>query len=120
LHAAVADLVMAIQPHCVACWDVDVAGSVEFDGHRPGWRWQTAADGVPIVGWSNELGVTAPPGVGLFCKCHLRRATPSSLPYYEHARSGGGCGYNSDVEAEVSDVTHGVTPPGAAGSRHQL
>jgi hypothetical protein len=24
------DLVMAIQPQCGACWDVDVAGSVEF------------------------------------------------------------------------------------------
>jgi hypothetical protein len=65
---------MAIQPHCVACWDVDVAGSVEFADHVPSWRQPTGPEGVPIVGWSNELGVTAPPGIGLFCKRHLRQA----------------------------------------------
>jgi hypothetical protein len=65
---------MAIQPHCVTCWEVHVAGSVEFADYRAGWREPTGVGGVPIVGWSNELGVTAPPGVGLFCKRHLRRA----------------------------------------------
>jgi len=63
---------MAIKPHCVVCgFDSDAAGAVEFADYSAGWREATAPDGAPIVGWSNELGVTAPPGVGLFCGRHL-------------------------------------------------
>jgi hypothetical protein len=66
---------VAIKPHCVVCgFDSDAAGGVEFADYSPGWREPMASDGSPIIGWSNELGVTAPPGVGLFCERHLRPA----------------------------------------------
>ena len=47
---------------------MNVAGSVVFADYVDGWQEP------PTVGWSNSLGVTAPPGVGLFCRDHLRRA----------------------------------------------
>jgi hypothetical protein len=60
---------MAIKPHCVVCgFDSDAAGSVDFADYNPNWL------PPPTVGWSNQLGVTAPPGVGLFCKRHLKDA----------------------------------------------
>lgn len=60
---------MAIKPHCVVCGFMsDPVGSVRFANYSAGW---IEPD---FVGWSNELGVTAPPGVGLFCRRHLRRA----------------------------------------------
>lgn len=66
---------MAIKPHCVVCgYESDAAGSVEFADYDPGWSPPSRPDGSQIVGWSNELGVTAPTGVGLFCERHLRRA----------------------------------------------
>jgi hypothetical protein len=66
---------MAIKPHCVVCgFDSDAAGSVQFADYHPGWQAPTGRDGAPIIGWSNQLGVTAPPGVGLFCERHLRPA----------------------------------------------
>jgi hypothetical protein len=53
---------MAIKPHCVVCGsDSEGMGSVEFADHTGGWQPPTTANGVQIVGWSNELGVTAPP-----------------------------------------------------------
>ena len=64
-------------PHCVVCGfssGVPVAGSVEFADYSAGWQEPTNAQGQLIIGWSNELGVTAPPGVGLFCERHLRQA----------------------------------------------
>jgi hypothetical protein len=67
---------MAIMPHCVVCGfssGADVAGSVEFADYDPGWR-EPTIDGNPVVGWSNSLGVTAPDGVGMFCRRHLRMA----------------------------------------------
>ncbi|OBK45273.1 hypothetical protein A5655_00480 [Mycobacterium sp. 1081908.1] len=45
-----------------------------FADYAPDWSDPRAANGSPIVGWSNELGVTAPPGMGLFCRAHLRQA----------------------------------------------
>lgn len=66
---------MAIKPHCVVCgYESDAAGSVEFGDYEPGWLPPRRHDGAQIVGWSNELGVTAPTGVGLFCERHLRSA----------------------------------------------
>ena len=63
------DGVVAIKPHCVVCgFDSDAAGAVEFADYFAGWQ------PPPYAGWSNELGVTAPPGVGLFCERHLRQA----------------------------------------------
>ncbi len=60
---------MAIKPHCVVCgYDSDAAGSVYFADYSQNWTAPL------VVGWSNELGVTAPPGVGLFCERHLARA----------------------------------------------
>ena len=62
---------MAIMPHCVVCGysgAAEVAGSVEFADYIPSWRPPCNADGTQIVGWSNSLGVTAPDGVGLFCR----------------------------------------------------
>ncbi len=64
-------------PHCVVCGysgAAEVAGSVEFADYIPSWRPPCNADGTQIVGWSNSLGVTAPDGVGLFCRQHLARA----------------------------------------------
>ena len=58
---------MAIKPHCVVCGR-DPAGSVTFADYNPGWQEPQ------VLGWSNELGVTAPPGVGLFCARHLWQA----------------------------------------------
>lgn len=53
---------MAIKPHCVVCgFDSDAAGAVQFADYDSNWR-------PPYVGWSNSLGVTAPPGVRLFCQ----------------------------------------------------
>jgi hypothetical protein len=68
---------MAIMPHCVVCGfssGSTVAGSVEFADYNPGWQPPTNADGFQVLGWCNELGVTAPDGVGLFCHEHLKRA----------------------------------------------
>ena len=68
---------MAIMPHCVVCPfgpDPPVAGFVEFADYCAGWREPTSSTGAPVIGWSNDLGVTAPPGVGLFCEQHLRQA----------------------------------------------
>jgi hypothetical protein len=68
---------MAIMPHCVVCGftgQMNVAGSVIFADYIEGWQEPRSADGYPILGWSNSLGVTAPPGVGLFCRDHLKRA----------------------------------------------
>jgi hypothetical protein len=60
---------MAIKPHCVVCgFDGEAAGSVKFADYDPNWLPPT------YVGWSNALGVTAPPGVGLFCRDHLKQA----------------------------------------------
>jgi hypothetical protein len=67
---------MAIMPHCVVCGfdsGAEVAGSVEFADHNPGWQ-EPTIDGNPVIGWSNSLGVTAPDGVGLFCRKHLKTA----------------------------------------------
>jgi hypothetical protein len=68
---------MAIMPHCVVCGfssGAEVAGSVEFADYHTGWQPPTNSDGYPLVGWSNSLGVTAPDGVGLFCRDHLKPA----------------------------------------------
>jgi hypothetical protein len=68
---------MAIMPHCVVCGfsrGAEVAGSVEFADYNPGWQLPTNSDGYPLIGWSNSLGVTAPDGVGLFCRDHLKAA----------------------------------------------
>jgi hypothetical protein len=68
---------MAIMPHCVVCGfysDAEVAGSVQFADYQRGWQAPTSSDGFPLVGWSNSLGVTAPEGVGLFCRDHLKAA----------------------------------------------
>jgi hypothetical protein len=68
---------MAIMPHCVVCGfygGAEVAGSVKFADHDRGWQPPTNRDGLPLVGWSNSLGVTAPEGVGLFCRDHLKAA----------------------------------------------
>ncbi len=60
---------MAIKPHCVVCgFDSDAAGSVYCADYPENWTEP------PVLGWSNELGVTAPPGVGLFCERHLAQA----------------------------------------------
>jgi hypothetical protein len=67
---------MAIMPHCVVCGfdsGAVVAGSVEFADYNPGWQDPTI-DGNLVIGWSNSLGVTAPDGVGLFCREHLKAA----------------------------------------------
>jgi hypothetical protein len=67
---------MAIMPHCVVCGfdsGAVVAGSVEFADYNPGWQ-DPSVDGNPVIGWSNSLGVTAPEGVGLFCREHLKAA----------------------------------------------
>jgi hypothetical protein len=67
---------MAIMPHCVVCGfssGAEVAGSVEFADYT-GPSWRVNSDGLPIIGWSNSLGVTAPEGVGLFCRDHLKAA----------------------------------------------
>jgi hypothetical protein len=66
---------MAIQPHCVVCGSASLPiDGVEFADFSPSWGEPRHADGTLIVGWSNELGVTAPPGVGLFCARHIRPA----------------------------------------------
>jgi len=67
---------MAIMPHCVVCGfdsGAEVAGSVEFADYNPGWQ-EPTINGNPVIGWSNPLGVTAPDGVGLFCRKHLKAA----------------------------------------------
>jgi len=64
-------------PHCVVCGfdsGATVAGDVEFADYSDGWRPPTHPNGSPLVGWSNDLGVTAPDGVGLFCARHLKQA----------------------------------------------
>jgi hypothetical protein len=68
---------MAIMPHCVVCGfssGAPVVGSVEFADYTPSWQPPRTADGGLVIGWSNSLGVTAPEGVGLFCRDHLKRA----------------------------------------------
>jgi hypothetical protein len=67
---------VAIMPHCVVCGfdsGAVVVGSVEFADYNSSWR-EPMRDGSPVIGWSNALGVTAPEGVGLFCREHLKRA----------------------------------------------
>ena len=46
----------------------DAAGSVDFADYDPEWLEPEE------LGWTNQLGVTLPPGVGLFCERHLDRA----------------------------------------------
>jgi hypothetical protein len=68
---------MAIMPHCVACdfpSGAPVEGEVEFADYDPSWTPPQDPYGNPIPGSSNSLGVTAPPGVGLFCAVHLPEA----------------------------------------------
>ena len=68
---------MAIMPHCVVCGfdsDYQPVEEVTFADYLPGWQDPRRADGSLILGWSNSLGITAPPGMGLFCRAHLRRA----------------------------------------------
>lgn len=68
---------MAIMPHCVVCGferGYQQVHDVTFADYSPDWGPPRSADGSLIVGWSNSLGITAPPGVGLFCRTHLRRA----------------------------------------------
>ena len=68
---------MAIMPHCVVCGFERGCQQVEevtFADYVADWPHPRSANGSPIVGWSNSLGVTAPPGMGLFCRAHLRRA----------------------------------------------
>jgi hypothetical protein len=50
-----------------------VAGSVEFADYNPGWQ-EPTINGNRVIGWSNSLGVTAPDGVGLFCRKPLKAA----------------------------------------------
>jgi hypothetical protein len=60
---------MTIKPHCVVCrFSSDAEDAVQFADYDPNWQ------PAPYVGWSNSLGVTAPPGVGLFCRYHLKQA----------------------------------------------
>lgn len=64
-------------PHCVVCGfssGAAVAGDAAFADYDPGWQEPRAMNGSPIVGWCNSLGVTAPEGIGLFCREHLKRA----------------------------------------------
>jgi hypothetical protein len=86
---------MAIMPHCVVCGfsaGAEVAGSVEFADYSPSWRPPTNRDGIQVLGWSNSLGVTAPEGVGLFCRAHLKRAQKlrrlPAAPAVEQMRAG--------------------------------
>lgn len=68
---------MAIMPHCVVCGfdsGEPVAGDVAFADYFDGWQSPTHPNGSPLIGWSNNLGVTAPDGVGLFCARHLKQA----------------------------------------------
>jgi hypothetical protein len=68
---------MAIMPHCVVCGfssGAPVAGDVAFAEYDPRWQDPRSHDGRLIIGWMNSLGVTAPEGVGLFCREHLKRA----------------------------------------------
>lgn len=79
---------MAIKPHCVVCgFDSDAVGAVEFADYDPNWQ------PPPYVGWSNSLGVTAAPGVGLFCQYHLKHARRlRRLPAEEAVRKMGPLG----------------------------
>lgn len=62
---------MAIKPHCVICGGMpDPAGSVCFANYSGDYQGPESH----FPGWKNEIGVTAPPGVGVFCRRHLRRA----------------------------------------------
>ena len=68
---------MAIMLHCVVCGferGYQQVEEVTFADYAPQWPYPRSADGSPIVGWSNSLGITAPPGAGLFCREHFRRA----------------------------------------------
>lgn len=68
---------MAIMPHCVVCGferGYQQVEEVTFADYAADWPHPRSADGSLIVGWSNSLGITAPPGVGLFCHAHLKRA----------------------------------------------
>ncbi|MEE3065257.1 MAG: hypothetical protein VYA67_15095 [Actinomycetota bacterium] len=68
---------MAIMPHCVVCGferGYQEVQEVTFADYAPDWPHPRSADGSPIVGWSNELGITAAPGTGLFCRVHFTRA----------------------------------------------
>ncbi|HTX29172.1 MAG TPA: hypothetical protein VME19_19375 [Streptosporangiaceae bacterium] len=68
---------MALKPHCVVCGyysDSDVAGTVRFANYSETWTYPVSPSGSPELGWANELGVTAPPGVGEFCERHLAQA----------------------------------------------
>jgi len=68
---------MAMMPHCVVCGfssGAEVAGSVKFADYNPDIGPPHNAEGYPLLGWTNSLGVTAPEGVGLFCGDHLKAA----------------------------------------------
>lgn len=68
---------MAIMPHCVVCEfesGYQYVEEVTFADYAADWPHPRSADGSLIVGWSNSLGITAPPGMGLFCRAHLTRA----------------------------------------------
>ena len=66
-----------MMPHCVVCGfssGAEVAGSVRFADYNPDIGPPHNAEGYPLLGWTNSLGVTAPEGVGLFCADHLKAA----------------------------------------------
>jgi hypothetical protein len=68
---------VAIMPHCVVCGferGYQQVEEVTFADYAADWPHPRSANGSPIIGWSNSLGITAPPGMGLFCRAHLRRA----------------------------------------------
>jgi hypothetical protein len=68
---------VAIMPHCVVCGferGYQQVDEVTFADYAPDWPHPRSADGSLIIGWSNSLGITAQPGVGLFCRAHLKRA----------------------------------------------
>jgi hypothetical protein len=49
-------------PQCVVCdfGPADWLGEVQFADYTTEWRLPTSWDGHPIIGWSSELGITAP------------------------------------------------------------
>ena len=68
---------MAIMPHCAVCGferGYQQVEEVTFADYEADWPHPRSANGSPIVGWSNSLGITAPPGIGLFCSAHVTRA----------------------------------------------
>jgi hypothetical protein len=55
-----------------------ISNRITGDMNRPGVARPRSHDGRLIIGWMNSLGVTAPEGVGLFCREHLKRAKNSA------------------------------------------